>query len=102
MIQAGTYSAVLHYLRSVQDAGTTEAEAVMRAMRRRPVHDVVFADGQVRGDGQMVHDMYLVRVKKPSESHGPWDLYTIVRTIRGRDAFAPLAQSTCPFVVGSE
>jgi branched-chain amino acid transport system substrate-binding protein len=102
MIHAGTYSAVLHYLRSVQDAGSTEAGAVMRAMRRRPVHDVVFADGHVRGDGQMVHDMYLARVKQPSASHGPWDLYDIVRTIPGKDAFAPLAQSTCPFVVGSE
>lgn len=100
MIQAGTYSAVLHYLRSVQDAGTTDAEAVMQTMRRRPVHDAVFAAGEVRADGQMVHDMYLVRVKKPAASKGAWDLYDVVRTIPGRDAFAPLADSTCPFVVG--
>jgi branched-chain amino acid transport system substrate-binding protein len=100
MIQAGTYSAVLHYLRSVQDAGSTDAEAVMRAMRQRPVHDAVFADGHIRGDGQMVHDMYLVRVKKPADSKGPWDLYDVVRTIPGKDAFAPLAEGTCPFAVG--
>jgi branched-chain amino acid transport system substrate-binding protein len=102
MIHAGTYSAVLHYLRAVQDAGTTDADAVTRAMRRRPVNDAVFSNGELRADGQMVHDMYLVRVKKPAESKGPWDLYTVLRTIPGKDAFLPLAQSSCPFVVGSK
>ena len=97
MIQAGTYSAVLHYLRAVQDAGTTDAGAVMRAMRRHPVHDAVFPTAEVRADGQVVHDMYLVRVKDPAEATGPWDLYSIVRTIPGDEAFAPLSQSTCPF-----
>jgi len=97
-IQAGTYSAVLHYLRAMQDAGTTDADAVMQAIRKRPVEDAVFHDGHVRIDGQVVHDMYLVRVKTPAASKGPWDLYDIVRTIPGDEAFAPLAQSTCPLV----
>lgn len=102
MIQAGTYSAVLHYLRSVQDAGTTDADAVTRAMRQRPVHDAVFAEGTVRQDGQMVHDMYLVRVKTPAQSQGPWDLYTVLRTIPAADAFVPISQSHCPFVIGAK
>jgi branched-chain amino acid transport system substrate-binding protein len=71
-------------------------------MRRRPVDDAVFSDGHIRADGQMVHDMYLMRVKTPAQSKGPWDLYEIVRTIEGKDAFAPLARSACPFIVGSE
>jgi len=95
-IQAGTYSAVLHYLRAVQAAGSTDAEAVTQAMRKRPVDDAVFHGGRLRADGQMVHDMYLVRVKTPAASKGPWDVYDIVRTIPGDEAFAPLAQSTCP------
>jgi branched-chain amino acid transport system substrate-binding protein len=96
MIQAGTYSAVLHYLRAIQDAGSIDAEAVTQAMRRRPVNDPVFRDGHLRSDGQMVHDMYLVRVKTPAASKSPWDVYDIVRTIPGDEAFAPLSQSTCP------
>jgi branched-chain amino acid transport system substrate-binding protein len=96
MIQAGTYSAVLHYLRAVQAAGTTDAAAVMAAMRRAKVDDAIFHDGTIRADGQMVHDMYLVKVKSPAASTGPWDLYDIVRNIPGEQAFQPLAESTCP------
>ena len=46
----------------------------------------------------MVHDMYLARVKTPAESKGPWDFYTILKTIPGDEAFQPLAQSTCRLV----
>lgn len=98
MIQAGTYSAVLHYLLAVQAAGTSEAGPVLAAMREHPVNDVVFHDGHLRPDGQMVHDMYLVRVKTPAASKGPWDVYDIVRTIPGEEAFAPLSASTCPLL----
>jgi branched-chain amino acid transport system substrate-binding protein len=98
MIQAGTYSAVLHYLRTVRDAGSSDPDAVMPALRKRPVDDAVFHDGHVRADGQMVHDMYLARVKAPVQSNGPWDIYTIVRTIPADEAFPPLEASTCPYV----
>jgi branched-chain amino acid transport system substrate-binding protein len=95
MIQAGTYSAVLHYLQAVRDAGTTDATAVSERMRATRVHDAVFAGGFIRPDGQMVHDMYLVQVKTPAESKGPWDLYKVLRTIPGDQAFQPLSASTC-------
>jgi branched-chain amino acid transport system substrate-binding protein len=98
MIQAGTYSAVLHYLRAVQAAGTLDAAAVMTAMRAAPVEDAVFHHGIIRTDGQMVHDMYLVRVKAPAESHGDWDLYAVERTIPGNEAFQKLEDSTCKLV----
>lgn len=96
MIQAGTYSAVLHYLRAVAAAGTSDPAPVLADMRARPVNDPVFHDGHLRPDGQMVHDMYLVRVKTPQASKGPWDVYDVVRTIPGDEAFAPLSASTCP------
>ena len=44
----------------------------------------------------MVHDMYLVEVKKPSESKEPWDYYNIKQVIPGDEAFQPLALSRCP------
>ena len=96
MIHAGTYSAVLHYLKAVRKAGSVETSAVMKAMREIPVNDPIFHDGHIRSDGVMEHDMYLVRVKTPAESKGPWDLYTVLRTIPGDKAFQPLAESTCP------
>ena len=44
----------------------------------------------------MVHDVYLVQVKKPSESKGPNDLAKLVSTIPGDKAFRPLDQGGCP------
>lgn len=98
MIQAGTYSAVLHYLNAVKAAGSKEPDAVMAAMRKAPVNDVVFHGGHIRSDGQMVHDMYLVQVKAPAESKRDWDFYHILRTIPGEKAFQPLAESTCKLI----
>jgi branched-chain amino acid transport system substrate-binding protein len=98
MVQAGDYSAVRHYLRAVAAAGTDRADAVMAEMRAMPVHDFFAEDGHVRADGRMVHDMYLVEVKSPAESHGPWDYYKILRTIPGNAAFRPLDQGGCKLV----
>ena len=97
MVHAGTYSAVLHYLKAVQAAGTSETEAVMRKMRELPVDDLVFK-GTIRADGQMIHDMYLVEVKNPAESKRRWDYYKILKTMPGEQAFTPAAESKCPLL----
>ncbi len=99
MVQAGVYSAVQHYLESVEAAGTDEATAVAEQIRSRPVDDgVLTSNGVVRADGRMVYDMYLARVKSPEESTGPWDYFDIVATIPGDVAYLPLSESTCPLV----
>jgi branched-chain amino acid transport system substrate-binding protein len=98
MLQAGVYSATLHYLQAVQAAGTTDSGPVMEKMRNAPIHDFFAHDGHIRVDGLMVHDMYLFQVKTPAESKGPWDLYKRVATIAGDQAFQPLSESRCPLV----
>lgn len=98
MVHAGVYSSVLHYLRSVEAAKTDEGVKVADKIRELPIKDFFAVNGKVRPDGRMVHDMYLAQVKKPSESKGPWDYYTILRTIPGDEAFKPLADSTCALV----
>ncbi|WP_398470088.1 ABC transporter substrate-binding protein [Tardiphaga sp.] len=98
MLQTGTYSSVLHYLRAVQAAGTDETEAVMTKMRELPVDDVFYKNGKIREDGRMVHDMYLFEVKKPAESKAPWDYYKLLATIPADQAFQPLSASRCPLV----
>ncbi len=97
MVHAGTYSAVMHYLKAVKAAGTTDAEAVMKKMREMPVDDFAFK-GTIRADGTMVHDMYLVEVKTPAESKRDWDFYKIIKTIPGDQAFAPASESKCPLM----
>jgi branched-chain amino acid transport system substrate-binding protein len=98
MTQAGIYSATTHYLRSVQAAGTDETQAVMQKMRSTPINDFFVKNGYIRSDGRMVHDMYLYEVKKPAESKGAWDYYTLVATIPADQAFQPLSESKCPLV----
>ncbi|WP_331297786.1 ABC transporter substrate-binding protein [Methylobacterium oryzae] len=96
MIQAGTYSAVLSYLKAVKAAGTDETDAVNAKLKELPVDDVFAHGGIVQPNGRMVHDMYLFEVKKPAESKGPWDLYKLISTIPGKEAFASPAESGCP------
>jgi branched-chain amino acid transport system substrate-binding protein len=98
MLQTGTYSSVLHYLKAVQAAGTDQTEDVMKKMRELRVNDVFYKNGEIREDGRMVHDMYLFEVKKPAESKGPWDYYKLLATIPAEQAFQPLAQSRCSLV----
>ena len=98
MIQAGVYSSVLHYLKAMQAAGTDDAKAVAAKMRELPVNDFFATNGKVREDGRMEHDMYLIEVKKPSESTKPWDYYKVLRTIPAEEATAPLSESRCPLI----
>jgi branched-chain amino acid transport system substrate-binding protein len=79
--QAAVYSAVRHYLRAIEAAGTDEAKAVMAKMREIPVNDFYTRGGKLREDGRLLHDMYFVQVKTPAESSGPWDYYKIIATI---------------------
>ena len=98
MVQAGTYSGVLHYLRAVEAAASDEGKTVIAKMREMPIKDFFARNGRLREDGRMVHDMYLMQVKKPAESKGPWDYYHIRAVVPAEEAFRPLAESDCPLV----
>ncbi len=98
MVQAGVYSATMHYLQAVQAAGTDATNAVIEKMRSTPINDFFVKNGKIREDGRMVRDMYLYEVKKPSESSQPWDYYKLVATIPAEQAFLPLSESKCPVV----
>jgi branched-chain amino acid transport system substrate-binding protein len=97
-IQAGTYGAVLHYLKAVQAAGTDEAKAVMAKMKELPINDFMTKNGQVREDGRVIRDMYLMQAKTPEESKSEWDLVKMVATVPGNEAFRPLSEGGCPLV----
>jgi branched-chain amino acid transport system substrate-binding protein len=95
MVQAGTYSAVMHYLKALDASNSDDGPTVAARMRAMPVDDF-FAQGRIRADGRLVHDFLLAEVKSPGESAGPWDLCKIRRRIPGEEAALPLAQSKCP------
>ncbi len=98
MVQAGAYSATMHYLKAVAAAGTDNADAVSAKMKDAPINDFFAKNGKIRADGRMVHDMYLAEAKKPSDSKGEWDLLKINAIIPGDQAFRPLSESACPLV----
>jgi branched-chain amino acid transport system substrate-binding protein len=98
MIQAGLYSATMHYLKAIDAVGTDDAMKVMAQMKATPIHDFFAKDGKIREDGRMVHDMYLFEVKKPEESKGEWDLYKLLATVPGDQAFRPIDKGGCPFI----
>ena len=96
MIQAGLYSATMHYLQAIDATGTDDTTKVMAKMKATPINDFFAKNGHIRADGRMVHDMYLFEVKKPSESKGEWDLYKLLATVPGDQAFRPMDQGGCP------
>ena len=98
MVHAGVYSAVLHYLKAIESAKTDDGTKVIAEMKRLPTDDPLFGKGSVRADGRKIHPAYLVEVKKPSESKGPWDYHKVRATIPAEEAFRPMNQGGCSLV----
>jgi branched-chain amino acid transport system substrate-binding protein len=98
MNQAAYYSATMTYLEAVKAANTTDSDKVMAQLRKMKINDMFTDNGYIRADGVMVHDMYVMQVKTPTESKYPWDYYKVVKKMPGEEAFGPLANSTCPLV----
>ena len=98
MIQAGDYSAVSFYLNAVKATGSDDGDTVMKWMKSNKVNDMFAKNGYVREDGRMVHDMFLMEDKKPSESKYPWDYYKQIAVLPGEEVFTKLSESTCKLV----
>ena len=101
-IQAGCYSGTLHFLKAVASLGPAVAKAdgaaVVARMKAMPTDDPLFGQGVVREDGRKLHDMHLFQVKAPGDLRGPWDLYRLLRSTPGGQAYRPLALGGCPLV----
>jgi branched-chain amino acid transport system substrate-binding protein len=98
MVHAGTYAAVLHYLKAIDALKSDDGTRVIAKMKSLPTDDPLFGKGSIREDGRKLHPMYLFEVKKPSESKGPWDLYKLRATIPADEAFRPMDDGDCPMV----
>jgi branched-chain amino acid transport system substrate-binding protein len=100
-MQAGVYSAVLHFLKAVDKVGgASDGKAVVAAMKAMPTDDPLFGKGRIREDGRKLHPMYLLQVKSPEESKGDWDFYKVISTIPAEQAFRPMSEGNCPLVAG--
>jgi len=99
MSHAGVYSAVTHYLKTV-DALQSDADgkAVLAKMKEMPTDDPLFGKGYIRTDGRKIHPAYVFEVKKPEESKYPGDYYKLRATIPADEAFRPMKEGNCPLV----
>jgi branched-chain amino acid transport system substrate-binding protein len=95
MLQAADYSAATNYLNAVKAVGSDDADKVMAQLRKTKINDMFAKNGEIRPDGRMVYDMYLMQVKSPKESKGPWDYYKVVATIPGEQAYTTKAETKC-------
>ena len=94
-LQAADYSAALHYLNAVKAAGTDDTDKAWEKFKSTKVNDMYAKNGTIRGDGSMIHDMYLMQVKSPDKSTEPWDYYNIAQTFKGEEAWTTKAESKC-------
>ena len=95
MLQAADYSATTNYLNAVKAVGSDDADKVMAHLKKTKINDMFAKNGEIRPDGRMVYDMYLMQVKTPKESKGPWDYYKVVATIPGEQAYTTKAETKC-------
>jgi branched-chain amino acid transport system substrate-binding protein len=100
MNQAGAYSAAMTYLKAVAKVGSPkDGAAVVKAIREMGTFDdPLFGKTSLREDGRVLHDMYLLQVKKPAESKKPYDYYNVLATIPAETAFRPLKDGGCPLI----
>lgn len=98
MVQAGVYSTVTNYLKAVKEAGTDETEAVRAKLGEMTLNDMFVKGGKIAPNGSMLHDMYLVEAKKPSESESEWDLLKVISKIPADQAYIPMEESKCSLV----
>jgi branched-chain amino acid transport system substrate-binding protein len=99
-LQAGVYSSLTHYFKAVRATGSDHGLTVVRKMRELPIQDPIVRNARLREDGRMVHDIFLLRVKAPSEVKEPWDYLEILHSVPGDRAFRPMADGGCPLVSG--
>lgn len=98
MVQAGVYSAVIHYLEAVKAAGTDDSKTVRAELGEMELNDFFVQNGKIEANGLMSHDMYLAKVKTPEESESDWDLLEIISTIPAEKAYIPISESSCSLV----
>jgi branched-chain amino acid transport system substrate-binding protein len=101
-LHASAYAGTMHYLKTVASMGAAKAKASGRAtiaaMKALPTDDDCFGPASIRADGRFLCPVYLFQVKTPQESKNPWDVYHVLATTPGAEAFRPLSEHACPLV----
>jgi len=77
-----------------------DTDKVLAQLRSGPIKAPFIKNGELRADGKLVRDIWLMKVKAPEASKKPWDYMEITGTIAGKDAFRPVSESECKLLKG--
>ena len=95
-LHAGNYSAVTQVLEAVKRTGSDDPDRIATALEGSTFDDFFARHATWRkADHIVVHDMYLEQVKNPQEVKGPDDVFKVLMTVPGDEAFMPASASTC-------
>jgi branched-chain amino acid transport system substrate-binding protein len=87
---AAAYSATWQYLEAVKRAGTTDPEAVIKALEGHTFRDMFANPGYIRPEDHMqVAKSYLLRAKRPEEIKEKDDYFEIVGSLPAEEAYGP-------------
>lgn len=93
---AAVYSATWQYLEAVKRAGTTNPEAVIKALEGHTFRDMFANPGYIRPEDHMqVAKALLVRAKRPEEIKEDYDYFEIVGTVPAEEAYGKPGQFGC-------
>ena len=95
---ASTYSATLAYLQAAKAADSVQGDKVVAQMGKMTFDDPTYGKVTVRPDGRAVHEMFVFKVKEPSQSKSKDDVYDLLETISADEAFRPLKDGGCPLI----
>jgi len=85
---AANYSAAMQYLEAIQNAGTDDADTIVKALEGKKVEDFFLRNGEIRAaDHRVIHDAYLAQVKSGKDVSEPWDYVKVLKTIPAAEAF---------------
>ena len=90
-----------HYLKGIAALGPAKAKAGLETinwMKANPTDDDCFGKASIRADGRFICPGYLFRVKTPTQSTSPWDVFEVVSTTPADKAFRPLSDGGCKLV----
>jgi branched-chain amino acid transport system substrate-binding protein len=95
-LHAGNYSAVTQVLNAVKKIGTDDPDKLATALEGTSFNDFFARNATWRKkDHSVIHDMYVIKAKKPDQVKEAEDYYDVIATIPGKDVFIPEAESTC-------
>jgi branched-chain amino acid transport system substrate-binding protein len=69
-------------------------------MKRMPVDDFNNHAVAIRADGRVMNPTFILRVKKPSDMVGKFDVFDVIGEVPGAQLYRPADVAVCPLAAG--